>query len=59
MADMEELLTIEEVAGLARVSTQTVLRWTKNGTLVAVRPSPRVVRFRRSDVEALLTPRSA
>ena len=59
MDGMDELLTTEEVAGIARVSTQTVNRWAKAGILPVVRPSLRVVRFRRADVEALLTPRSA
>jgi excisionase family DNA binding protein len=49
-----DLLTTREVAALARVSTVTVVRWANDGRLPVIRVSERVLRFRRSDVEALL-----
>lgn len=55
-ASPDDLLTTKEVATRARVSPVTVTRWAKDGTLTAIRVSERVLRFRRSDVEALLSP---
>lgn len=54
MAD--DLLTTREVADQARVSTVTVTRWMHDGRLVGIKVGPRTFRFRRSDVEALLSP---
>lgn len=56
MAD--ELLTTAEVADLLRVTRQTLTRWRKDGKLPAVKIG-RLVRFKRSDVEALLTTEGA
>jgi excisionase family DNA binding protein len=58
--DGEDLLTVSEVADLARVSSQTVWRWAKDGSLptAMITPGGRR-RFRRSDVEELLTPKAA
>ena len=56
MPDMEtpaELLTSQEVADIFRVSTMTVTRWAKAGTIAQVRIGG-TIRFRRTDVEALL-----
>ena len=53
-APSEHLLTTREVAALARVSTVTVTRLANDGRLPVVRVSERVLRFHRSDVEALL-----
>jgi excisionase family DNA binding protein len=55
MPTYEELLTATEVAEMARVSARTVWRWKEDGTLASVAIG-RVVRFRRVDVDALLTP---
>lgn len=48
-------LTAEEVAKLANVSTSTVRRWAKRGQIAASQlPGRGMLRFRRSDVEAML-----
>jgi len=52
----DSLLTTTEVAERCRVSTVTVGRWVRDGKLAAVRPGGNVLRFRRQDVDALLTP---
>ena len=56
-ADMTEtLLTSPEVADLFGVSDETVRRWAKDGKLPVVElPSGRV-KFRRSDIDAILAP---
>lgn len=53
----DDLLTTREVANRARVSTVTVTRWAKDGTLPGIRVSERVLRFRRADVDAFLAPK--
>ena len=55
MSETTDLLTAGEVADLLRVSAATVYRWAEDATLSAVRIGG-VVRFRRSDVMALLDP---
>jgi excisionase family DNA binding protein len=55
MPTFEELLTASEVADLARVSERTVRRWRDDGILPAVKIG-RVARYRRVDVDRLLTP---
>lgn len=50
-----DLLTAAEVATAFRVSRQTVIRWATDGVIPAVRIG-RDWRFRRVDIEALLTP---
>ena len=57
-----DLLTVDEVAEMLRVTARTVRTWTKAGTLRAVRIAGRV-RYRRTTLEALIesletTPRS-
>jgi excisionase family DNA binding protein len=54
----EELLTAAEVAERARVSERTVWRWKEDGRLPSIQIGS-VVRFRRVDVDALLTPEVA
>ena len=55
----DELLTTAQVADLAKVSRQTVWRWARSGVLPAIHPGPKLWRFRRSDVEALLAPKAS
>ncbi len=56
--DLPALLTADEVAEAMRVSKPTVFRWAKAGTLRPVGAGARKsIRFRRSDIEALLTPK--
>lgn len=51
---MEKLLTVRDLAGLLDVTPTCVYRWLSEGRLPAVRFSKRCVRFRYSDVQALL-----
>lgn len=53
---IEELLTSDEVAKLARVHPSTVLRWAQSGRIPAVVLGDRSYRFRVSDVEKFLSP---
>lgn len=50
-------LSVKETAGLFRVSTKTVLRWIKAGSLPATRLG-RDWRIARSDLKALAAARS-
>jgi excisionase family DNA binding protein len=50
----ERLLTIKEVAELLRVAEATVYRLVKRGDLPAIKPSAKITRFRKSDIEAFL-----
>lgn len=53
---MPELLTMKEVAELARVAPSTVSRWVSAGKIpVVVLPSGQV-RFTRHEIEQMLTP---
>lgn len=54
MAPLPALLTATEVAKVLRVHPGTVRRWMVDGTLPGIRVG-RQIRFRRSDVESLLT----
>jgi putative resolvase len=56
MADTAaDLVTIGTAATLLGVSVKTVRRWADAGHLAAVRTPTNQRRFRRADVEALLT----
>jgi excisionase family DNA binding protein len=56
----DDLLTTNDVAELAGVSRTTVWRWAEEGLLPAAVTLPSGHRrFRRSDVEALLTPKAS
>jgi prophage regulatory protein len=51
----EMLLTVEDLADLLSLSRRTVWRWLNDGRLpVPLRLSPRVVRWRASDVQQFL-----
>lgn len=52
---LPDLMTADEVAKAFRVSDQTVYRWGETGKLDQIRIG-KTIRFRRSDVEALLAP---
>jgi len=58
MAQLPELLTASEVAEILRVDSATVRKWATEGVIPAVRihSGQRMYRFRREDVERLLTP---
>ena len=56
MDDLQQVLTVAEVAKLARVGEKAVRQWAADGTLPVVRLGPRTLRFHRDDVDALLRP---
>ena len=54
--DMENMLTIGEVAQLLHVHINTVRRWNNQGIIKAYRIGPRGVRrFRQQDISAFLS----
>lgn len=53
LADLPELLTIDEIAELLRVSNSTVLRWQPEG-LKVLTLSERVRRVRKADLREFL-----
>ena len=54
-SDHETLLTPAEVAALFRVDPKTVTRWAKAGKLTAIRTLGGHRRYRKSEVNALLS----
>jgi excisionase family DNA binding protein len=55
-----EFLTPEQAAAMLGVHPKTLDRWVRDGILPVIQPAPRGQRrFRRADVEALLTPRAS
>jgi len=54
-ADQEVLLTPAEVAKLFRVDPKTVTRWAKAGKLTAIRTLGGHRRYRKSEVQSLLS----
>ncbi len=54
-AEQEILLTPAEVAKLFRVDPKTVTRWAKAGKLTAIRTLGGHRRYRKSEVQLLLT----
>ena len=55
IAAQERLLTPAEVASLFRVDPKTVTRWAKAGKLTAIRTLGGHRRYRRSEVQSLLS----
>lgn len=53
--DVEVLLTPSEVASLFRVDPKTVTRWAKAGKLTPIRTLGGHRRYRKSEVQLLLT----
>lgn len=49
-----DMYTMAQVAKLLQVSLKTVWTWTRNGSLASVRLGERLVRIRRSDLEAFM-----
>ena len=54
-AEQEVLLTPAEVGKLFRVDPKTVTRWAKAGKLTAIRTLGGHRRYRKSEVQSLLT----
>jgi len=52
--EQEGLLTIEEVMKFMKISRSTVYRLMKTGILPYVKLSPRLIRFRKRDIEEML-----
>lgn len=53
MTKREDLLFLEDVAAITRVSVETVRFWIKRGRLASIRPGRRRM-VRREDLEAFL-----
>lgn len=51
---MERLINLKDAAELAGVSPFTLRRWAKLGRVASVRLSPRAIRFRESDLAAMV-----
>ena len=51
---LEPLMTAEEAALVLRVAADWVYRAARNEVIPCVRLGPRVVRFRRSDIESFV-----
>ncbi len=56
MTPVTPLLTTSEVARICNVESETVLAWVKSGRLAAITLPGGHKRYRREDVEVLLTP---
>ena len=56
MEDADRLLTSAEVCDLLRVTPVTLLEWRKQGHLKALLTPGKMLRFRLSDVKAVLRP---
>jgi len=54
-----DLLKTAEVAQLCRVTPKTVWSWHRKGKLVGIELPGGELRFRRGDVEAILSPTEA
>lgn len=52
------LLTARDVAGRLGVSAETVLRWTRAGTLPAIRLPGGALRYREADLDGWLADRT-
>ena len=57
--DTRTLLTIQEAAETLCVSVSTLRRWDRAGTLKAFRPSERLMRYRRADLDAFIARETA
>jgi excisionase family DNA binding protein len=55
MGHVPELLTVGEAAQALRVSQETIRIWARTGRLKPVPMPTRIVRFRREDIEAIVT----
>jgi len=52
--DIDDLLTVEEVAARFRLSKATIRRWTREGKLPVHRMSTQTIRYLRADVERVI-----
>lgn len=58
-SDLPTLLTVKEAAELLGVTRHTLERWGHSGHLPRVEVGPRTVRYRASDIAALIDPENA
>jgi len=54
MEQLHELMTVPEVAERLRINPETVRLWARDGRLPVVPLPTRSLRFRRSDIDAIL-----
>jgi excisionase family DNA binding protein len=54
--DSDQWLTLKDVSRLCHVTVITARTWIANGRLPACRVGPKMIRVRRSDVDALMSP---
>lgn len=52
--NIHQLMTEVQAAELARVKPKTIADWGRTGKLPRVRLSPRCIRYRASDVQAMI-----
>lgn len=55
MAITEKLLSTDQVALILNVSRETVIKWTLSGMLTGYKIGRRLYRYKREDVDALLS----
>lgn len=53
-----ELLTLQEACEMLKVHPNTLRQWDKNGTLPAIRISPRMRRYKKEDIIKFLQSKS-
>ena len=53
----DDLLTRQQVAKHFKVCTSTIRLWERRGMLPAIRINPRVIRYKKEDVEKVVIPR--
>lgn len=56
MPDADEWMTTKEAAAYLKVSVRTILRRVADGTLPATRVGPKLLRFRRADLDRAFSP---
>jgi excisionase family DNA binding protein len=52
--DSNEFYKVSEVAQMLKVSKRTVLNWIDDGSLLAFRPSPGIIRIAKKDYDAFV-----
>jgi excisionase family DNA binding protein len=54
MATDKKMVSPQEAADQLSVDRDTIFRWIREGKLAASKLSPRIVRIRQSDIDALI-----
>lgn len=55
-ANMPEMISVDDAARALNLNTSTIRRWIKDGTLPALRVGGKILRIKRTDLQALLDP---